>query len=152
LNARSGAVPFRRGPFQSALAPGLARRPPAPQLRDAGQAVGHAEGHAHYVAVALACRDRLLGQGVHLAAYSTAESAADVNHIRLAPGYRRLEPVDVSYGTYPAQAVMRAFPQAVQILEQPQRPRARGQPVHRHDRRAARPTMRPDMAWPPLGR
>ena len=82
-------------------------------LRDAAQEVSNVEADAHYVAAALACRDRLIGQGAHLAVYSTAESAADVNDIRLALGYRQLDLVGVSYGTYLAQAVMGAFPQAV---------------------------------------
>src|SRR5947209_8673113 len=61
-------------------------------LQDAAQGAGNAEADAHYVAVALACRDRLIGQGAHLAVYSTAESAADVNDIRLAPGLPPAKP------------------------------------------------------------
>ncbi|MCC7369837.1 MAG: alpha/beta fold hydrolase [Chloroflexi bacterium] len=63
-----------------------------------------------------ACRDRLRGQGIDLAAYTTAESAADLDDIRVALGYDRLNLVGISYGTYLAQATMRAFPGSVRSV------------------------------------
>jgi pimeloyl-ACP methyl ester carboxylesterase len=65
------------------------------------------------VAALWACRDRLVGQGVNLSAYSTVESAADVNDIRAVLGYRKVKLLGISYGTRLALSVMRQFPQIV---------------------------------------
>src|SRR5579859_8987 len=62
------------------------------------------------VAALAACRDDLVRQGVHLAAYTIPEDAADVDAIRQALGYRQLDLYGVSYGTQVALAVMRDFP------------------------------------------
>ena len=51
------------------------------------------------VEAAFACRDRLLWSGIELAAYNTAASAADVNDIRRALGYRQIDVWGLSYGT-----------------------------------------------------
>jgi cyclophilin family peptidyl-prolyl cis-trans isomerase/pimeloyl-ACP methyl ester carboxylesterase len=59
------------------------------------------------------CRDRLVGKGINLAAYTTDQNAADVNDIRAALGYDKLDLLGVSYGTRLALSVMRDFPQAV---------------------------------------
>ena len=68
------------------------------------------------VEAAFACRDRLLGSGIELAAYNTAASAADVNDIRRALGYRRIDVWGLSYGTRLALVVERDFPEAVHSL------------------------------------
>ena len=62
------------------------------------------------VEAAFACRDRLLASGIELAAYNTAASAADVNDIRRAFGYRQMDVWGLSYGTRLALAVEREFP------------------------------------------
>lgn len=59
------------------------------------------------------CRDRLLGQGIDLTAYHSAASAADLNDLRLALGYDRLNLYAVSYGTRLALTLMRDHPEAV---------------------------------------
>ena len=59
------------------------------------------------------CRDRFVGQGIDLSAYHSAASAADLNDLRLALGYDRLNLYAVSYGTRLALTVMRDHPQAV---------------------------------------
>lgn len=59
------------------------------------------------------CRDRWQAQGVDLAAYNTVESAADVNDLRLALGYRKITLVGGSYGSHLALQFMRQFPDAV---------------------------------------
>ena len=64
----------------------------------------------------LACRDRLVKQGINLAAYSTAASAADANDIRQALGYEKVNLYGVSYGTRLAQSVMLQFPQTVRSV------------------------------------
>ena len=56
------------------------------------------------------CHDRLLSEGVNLAAYRSAESAADVEDLRLALGYDSWNIHGVSYGTRLALTVMRDFP------------------------------------------
>jgi pimeloyl-ACP methyl ester carboxylesterase len=73
--------------------------------------IGTAEGHR--VAAIWACRDRLVAQGINLGAYTTAESAADVNDIRAALGYQKVKLLGISYGTRLALAIMRLFPQIV---------------------------------------
>jgi len=57
-----------------------------------------------------ACRDRLVSEGVNLASFSRAESAADVEDLRLALGYEKWNLYGVSYGTRLALTVMRDFP------------------------------------------
>jgi pimeloyl-ACP methyl ester carboxylesterase len=59
------------------------------------------------------CRDRLVGQGIDLSAYHSAASAADLNDLRLALGYDRLNLYAVSYGTRLALTLMRDHPEAV---------------------------------------
>ena len=68
------------------------------------------------VEAAFACRDRLLGSGIELAAYNTAASAADVNDIRRTLGYGKMDVWGLSYGTRLALVVERDFPQAVHSL------------------------------------
>lgn len=60
-----------------------------------------------------ACRDRLLADGVDLTAYNSAESAADVNDLRLALGYEQVILYGISYGTRLALTVMRDFPEGL---------------------------------------
>lgn len=61
----------------------------------------------------IACRDRLVASGIDLTAYHSAESAADVNALRLALGYEQVNLYGVSYGTRLALTTMRDFPHAV---------------------------------------
>jgi pimeloyl-ACP methyl ester carboxylesterase len=70
----------------------------------------------HSVASALACHDRLVKQGVNLAAFNSVESAGDVNDIRLALGYAKINVYGASYGTILAQTVMRLYPQIVRSI------------------------------------
>jgi pimeloyl-ACP methyl ester carboxylesterase len=59
------------------------------------------------------CRDRLTAQGIDLSAYNSAASAADLNDLRLALGYEKLNLYAVSYGTRLALTLMRDYPDAV---------------------------------------
>jgi pimeloyl-ACP methyl ester carboxylesterase len=61
----------------------------------------------------LSCRDDLIEQGVDLAAYNTAANAADLNDLRIALGYDRVNLYGTSYGTKLALTVMRDYPEAV---------------------------------------
>lgn len=67
----------------------------------------------HYSGAFLACRHRLIGTGVKLAAYTTEASAADVRDIALALGYSQVNLYGASYGTRLAQVVMRDYPAVV---------------------------------------
>ena len=71
-----------------------------------GQALTVAEKRAPH----LACRDRWTGLGVDLAAYTTANSAADVNDLWHALGYEQVNLYGISYGTLLAETVMRDYP------------------------------------------
>src|SRR3972149_6467901 len=63
------------------------------------------------------CRDRLVGsEGVNLPSYRSAESAADVNDLRLALEYEQWNIYGVSYGTRLGLTVMRDFPQGVRSV------------------------------------
>lgn len=59
------------------------------------------------------CRDRLIAEGIDLSAYNSAASAADLNDLRLALGYEKLNLYAVSYGTRLALTLMRDYPDAV---------------------------------------
>ncbi|HEX6305128.1 MAG TPA: alpha/beta fold hydrolase, partial [Anaerolineales bacterium] len=59
------------------------------------------------------CRERLTEEGVDLSAYNSAASAADVNDLRRALGYTKINLYGVSYGTRLGLTVMRDYPQAV---------------------------------------
>ncbi len=59
------------------------------------------------------CRDRLASQGIDLSAYNSAASAADLNDLRLALGYEKLDLYGISYGTRLALTVLRDHPEAV---------------------------------------
>jgi pimeloyl-ACP methyl ester carboxylesterase len=68
---------------------------------------------AQDVASVRRCRERLAGQGIDPSFATSAESAADVNDLRIALGYEKLNLYGVSYGTKLALTVMRDFPDAV---------------------------------------
>ena len=67
------------------------------------------------------CRDRLTAQGIDLSAYQSAASAADLNDLRSALGYEKLNLYAVSYGTRLALTLMRDHPDAVRsaVLDSP---------------------------------
>ncbi|MFP4324064.1 MAG: alpha/beta hydrolase [Anaerolineales bacterium] len=60
-----------------------------------------------------ACRADLVAQGVDLDAYTSAESAADVNALREALGYDQVNLLGISYGTRLGLTVMRDYPDSV---------------------------------------
>ncbi len=62
------------------------------------------------------CRSRLIDDGVDLAQYNSAENAADVNDLRIALGYDKLNLLGISYGTRLATTVMRDFPEGVRSV------------------------------------
>jgi pimeloyl-ACP methyl ester carboxylesterase len=66
-----------------------------------------------YVDTLMMCRDRLVLEGVNLAAYTSTDSAADVKDIAAVLGYEQVNLYGISYGTRLAQAVMRDYPEIV---------------------------------------
>jgi pimeloyl-ACP methyl ester carboxylesterase len=58
----------------------------------------------------LSCSGLLSAQGVHLDAYTTAESAADVRDLMSVLGYEKVNLYGASYGTRLAQVIMRDHP------------------------------------------
>jgi pimeloyl-ACP methyl ester carboxylesterase len=64
----------------------------------------------------LACGERMKREGVNLKAFNTSESAADINDLRLALGYDKINLFGVSYGTRLAQEVMRSYPQGLRAV------------------------------------
>ena len=69
--------------------------------------------------IILACRDRLEREGIDLRGYTTSENAADINDIRAALGYERMNIFGASYGSELGLAIARDFPQFVRasVLE-----------------------------------
>ncbi len=62
------------------------------------------------------CRDRLVGEGVNLKAYTSVESAAEVAALRRALEYNRWNLLGVSYGTRLALTVMRDHPEGIRSV------------------------------------
>jgi len=75
-----------------------------------------AEDGPKSIAAALACHDRLVEEGVNLAAFTSAENAADLNDLRLALGYDRWNLFGISYGTRLALTTMRDFPEGLRSV------------------------------------
>lgn len=62
------------------------------------------------------CHDRLVNEGVNLAAHTNAANAADVNDLRIALGYSEWNLYGISYGTRLALTVMRDYPEGVRSV------------------------------------
>ncbi len=62
------------------------------------------------------CRDRLMNEGHNLSAYNTVQNAADVDDIRVALGYDKVNLYGGSYGSLLAQAVMRDHPDGIRSV------------------------------------
>ena len=77
------------------------------------QNLSAADADAKGNAAALACRDRLVHSGVNLSAFNSQESAADIEDLRVALGYRQVNLYGVSYGSLLVLDTMRAFPGSV---------------------------------------
>jgi pimeloyl-ACP methyl ester carboxylesterase len=82
-------------------------------IQDLPVALSRADRQQHFLQAAQACHDRLIREGRHLSAYTSAASAADVNDLRLALGYASWNLLGISYGTRLALTIMRDFPAGV---------------------------------------
>jgi pimeloyl-ACP methyl ester carboxylesterase len=67
-------------------------------------------------AAAKACRDRLVGEGWDLAAFDSAENAADIADLRVALGIDEWNLVGISYGTDLALQTYRDHPEGIRTL------------------------------------
>jgi pimeloyl-ACP methyl ester carboxylesterase len=81
--------------------------------RDDSQPISVADELQHEIDAELACRDRLVGQGINLAAYDSTQSAADVNDIRAVFGYAQMNLLGISYGTRLGLTVLRDYSSVV---------------------------------------
>jgi pimeloyl-ACP methyl ester carboxylesterase len=86
------------------------------RLHDAALTIAPAVRAENLRLAMVACADRLASEGIDVAAYNTVESAADLEDIRVALGYEHLNLVGISYGTFLAQATMRAYPQSIRSV------------------------------------
>jgi pimeloyl-ACP methyl ester carboxylesterase len=68
---------------------------------------------ARYRDVFIACGVRLRAEGINLAAYTSAASAADVDDLRRALGYQQVNLLGISYGTRLALTILRDYPAGV---------------------------------------
>jgi pimeloyl-ACP methyl ester carboxylesterase len=75
-----------------------------------------AESDQRSNAALLACRDQLVKDGVNLAAYTSAESAADFNDLRQVLGYSQWNLYGISYGTRLALTIERDYPQGLRSV------------------------------------
>jgi pimeloyl-ACP methyl ester carboxylesterase len=82
-------------------------------LEDLQQLIPSNNREGDFTNAVLACRQRLAGEGIHLAAYISQSSAEDVKDVLTALGYDQANLYAVSYGTYVAQLVMRENPELV---------------------------------------
>ncbi|MBN2240409.1 MAG: alpha/beta fold hydrolase [Dehalococcoidales bacterium] len=62
------------------------------------------------------CYDRFVSEGIDLSAYNSAESAADLNDLRIALGYEEWNLLGVSYGTRLALTAMRDYPGGIRSV------------------------------------
>ncbi len=74
------------------------------------------EGYQLSQEAMIACHDRLVAEGVNLAAYNSLENAADVEALRVALGYDQINFYGISYGTLLALHVMRDYPQGLRTV------------------------------------
>ena len=74
------------------------------------------EHRAKGLSASLACRDRLLEEGVNLRAYTSADNAADLNALRRALGYEEWNLYGISYGTRLALTAVRDYPEGIRSV------------------------------------
>ncbi len=74
------------------------------------------EAAAYHSQQALICRDRLTREGINLAAYTSADAAADLADLRQALSYQGWNLYGLSYGTRLALTVMRDHPEGIRSV------------------------------------
>ena len=71
---------------------------------------------ASFIGIMTKCRDRLASEGIDLGAYTTYDNALDVDDIRKALRYSKIDLHAISYGTLLALEVMRHRPEGVHAV------------------------------------
>jgi len=79
-------------------------------------AMSYTESVAAETAGIQQCYTRLRAEGINLAAYTMAESAADINDLRLTLGYEQVNLYGFSYGSLLAQALMHDYPAGIRSV------------------------------------
>lgn len=74
------------------------------------------ENNRLFAEAAKACRDRLMEDGINLSAFNSLENARDIESLRLALGYEKINLYGVSYGTLLALHTMRDYPQGLRSV------------------------------------
>lgn len=92
-----------------------------PEINEAGdrvieQNLSHTQKVAVEAAALTRCGERLRSEGVHLAAYTSAASAADLHDLRVALGYAEWNIFGISYGTRLALTTMRDYPEDIRSV------------------------------------
>jgi len=81
------------------------------------QNISLAEYNAGALPILGACLEDWRSQGINIAAYNSAESAADMNDLRLALGYEQVNLYGISYGTRLALNIMRDYPEGTITID-----------------------------------
>lgn len=81
-----------------------------------GRLVSRTEKVQNEANALLRCRDRLAQEGVNLAMYNSAASAADLEDLRTTLGYSQWNLIGISYGTRLALTAMRDHPQGIRSV------------------------------------
>ncbi|MGQ0603269.1 MAG: alpha/beta fold hydrolase, partial [Anaerolineales bacterium] len=74
------------------------------------------EGERLVISAYTQCRERLMAEGVNLAAYDSVENANDIEALRVALGYDQINLYGVSYGTLLALHAMRQNPAGLRAV------------------------------------
>jgi len=82
-------------------------------LETLNQDLSQAESSQLATEAAMKCHDRLVKEGVNLAAYNTAQNAADIEALRQAMGYDKINLYGTSYGTRLALTALRDQPAGI---------------------------------------
>jgi pimeloyl-ACP methyl ester carboxylesterase len=80
------------------------------------QELSDEEENTIYREAADACRERLTSEGVNLSAFNSIENAHDVNALRQALGYEKINFYGVSYGTLLGLHLMRLHPEGLRSV------------------------------------
>lgn len=78
--------------------------------------LSHEENQRRYYDALEACRERLVAQGIDLSAFDSLENAADINALRSALGYEKINLYGVSYGTLLALHYLRMYPDSLRSV------------------------------------
>jgi len=81
---------------------------------EAGRDATRAEQDAALIAANRACREYWEGQGYDMRGFNVLEAAGDVNDIRKALGYDKIQLWAVSFGSHWSMATMRTYPEIIE--------------------------------------